>query len=93
MLDDDGDNYDFWPTVLTLALHSGIADYGLFVDGSETAPDATTDPAAYDEWCLMDQEAQLMIFSTLKKVGQECVCRTQTRTSKGELGSPHGSVL
>ena len=88
MLDDDGDNYDFWPTFLTPALR-----YGLFVDGSETAPDATTDLAAYDEWYLMDQEAQLMIFSTLKKVGQECVCRTQTRTSKGELGSPHGSVL
>jgi len=50
MLDDDGDNYDLWSKVLTLALRNR----GLWpiVNGSETAPDATTDPAAHDEWCL-----------------------------------------
>jgi len=48
ILDDDGGhNYDLWGKALTLAFRNR----GLWpvVNGSETAPDATTDPAEYDE--------------------------------------------
>ena len=48
------------------------------VNGSENAPDATTDPAAYDEWCLMDKKTQLTILLAFKKVGQKWVFRTMT---------------
>jgi len=52
ILDDDSYDYDLWSMALTLALQNR----GLWpiVNGSETAPDVTTDPADYDEWCLKD---------------------------------------
>jgi len=55
-------NHELWP----------------IVNGSENAPDVTIDPAAYDEWCLMDQEAQLMILLAFKKVGQKWVFHVMT---------------
>ena len=55
ILEDDGYNYDLWSKVLTLALQNR----GLWpvVNGSETAPDGTTDPPGYDEWCFKDRDA------------------------------------
>jgi len=55
-------NHELWP----------------IVNSSENAPNATTDPAAYDEWCLMDQEAQLTILLAFKKVGQKWVFHVMT---------------
>ena len=76
MLDDDGDNYEIWSKTLTLALRKR----GLWpiVTGTKTAPDPTTDAAAYEEWCVKDQEAQLTILLALKKVGQKCIFRATT---------------
>ena len=83
ILDDDGYDYDLWSMALTLALQNR----GLWpiVNGSETAPDATTDPADYDEWCLKDREAQLMILLALRKVDQMCIYRTQTSKESWDL--------
>ena len=76
MLDDDSDNYKVWGTTLTLAL----SNRGLWsiVNGTEPAPDPTTDAAAHQEWLTKDQEAKLMILLALKKVGQKCVFHAKT---------------
>ena len=76
MLDDDGDNYEVWSTTLTLAL--GNRGLWSIVNGTEPAPDPTTDAAAHQEWLTKDQEAKLMILLALKKVGQKCVFRAKT---------------
>jgi hypothetical protein len=73
LLDKDGDNYEIWSTALTLALQN----HRLWpiINGSETTPDRSADPDAYDEWCLKDCEARLMILLAVKKVGQKCIQR------------------
>jgi len=83
MLEDDGYNYDFWSKVLTLAVQS--RGLWLVVNGSESAPDGTTDPPGYDEWCFKDRDAQLIILLALRKVGWMCICRAQTSKESWDL--------
>ena len=76
LLDDDGDNYDLWSKALSLALrHRGL---WAIIDGRETAPDETADPTGHDEWCLKDEEAQLVIVLALPKIAQRCIYPAQT---------------
>ena len=76
MLNDDSDNYEIWSKALTLTLCN--RELWTIVTGTETALDPMTDAAAHEEWCIKDQEAQLMILLALKKVGQKCVFRATT---------------
>ena len=75
-LEDDGDNYNLWSRALTLALRN--RKFWPIVNGTELAPDEATDPAGYEDWCDKDQQAQLMILLTLKKVGQQCIFEAET---------------
>jgi hypothetical protein len=76
LLDDDGDNYELWSKALSLALRNR----GLWaiINGRETAPDETADPTGHEEWCLKDEEAQLMVILALPKIAQKCIYPAQT---------------
>lgn len=76
LLDDDGDNYDLWSKALSLALRS--RGLWAFINGRETAPDETADPTGHEEWCLKDEEAQLMIILALPRIVQKCTYPAQT---------------
>lgn len=62
MLDDDDDNYELW--------NKALRNRGLWpaINESETAPDPTSDAAAYEDWCLRDQEARLTILPAVPTI-------------------------
>jgi hypothetical protein len=76
MLNEDGNNYEIWSIALMLML----CNQGLWaiVDGTKPSPDMMTNTAAHKEWCIKDQEAQLIILLALKKVSQKCVYCAKT---------------
>ena len=76
LLNDDGSNYNLWSRTLTLVLRKH--GFWPIVNGSKTAPDASTNASAYNEWSLKDQEATLTILLALREVGQQCIYGAQT---------------
>jgi gag-polypeptide of LTR copia-type/GAG-pre-integrase domain/Integrase core domain/C2H2 zinc-finger len=83
LLSNDSDNYELWSKALTLTLNScRLWD---IVNSTETAPDTTTHPDDFAEWCLKDQEAQLSILLALKQVGQRCMHSTKTSSKSWNI--------
>jgi hypothetical protein len=63
-LKENGNNYNLWSKALKLGFQS-CRIWGV-INGTEPAPNETTNTATYDVWCLKDEEAQLILFKALK---------------------------
>ena len=82
-LEENGSNYDLWSKALKLGFRSrGI--WGV-VNGTELAPNEMTNAAAYETWCLKDEEAQLILLKALKHQGQKRIYRAETAKEAWDL--------
>jgi hypothetical protein len=61
LLDDNVDDYTYWCKMVSLVL--GYRGFWNVVNGTTPAPNYTTDPDGYLDWCCHDKKAKIQLLT------------------------------